>query len=482
MQFPTLEFALFFLLVYGLYTLALGRPFLRKMILLLASYAFFAFWDWRFVFLLFGISGVNHILAIFIDQKIKKIPDDRRKSRKVLLVLGIGINLGVLAFFKYFLFFATNINTLLNLVNPSFAIPLFPIILPVGISFFTFQGMSYLIDVYKKDIKADHNFLDVLLFISFFPQLVAGPIVRGKDFIPQIKEKTAPPPQEVNRSLVLILGGLIKKMIIANYLGTELVDPVFIDPSSWGSGDLLLAAYAYALQIYCDFSAYSDIAIGIAGLFGFSFPENFRKPYRAHSLQDFWRRWHISLSGWLRDYLYIPLGGSRKGEGKTYRNLMLTMVLGGLWHGASWNFLLWGTLHGGMLSLEHFFQKHFPQKKQSKNGFGTHLKNGLKIIFTFHFIVLTWIFFRSSSLSLAHEFVLGLLSPWQWPSLLKPFPLILLITGVMMHWGPDQSRIWLPRFVSQFHPIIRALGSGLILGAIGLASPPGVAPFIYFQF
>ena len=269
-----------------------------------------------------------------------------------MLWLGIAFNLCVLGAFKYYNFFAASTMNLAQSAGLNISIPFFEVGLPIAISFLTFHALSYIIDVYRHKLVATRSLVDILLYISFFPHLVAGPIVRAKIFLDQTIRRSDPKDIRLGMSVFLIVGGLFKKVIVANYLSTDFVDGVFRAPTEYSRLDLLLGMYAYALQIYCDFSAYTDIAIGIANLLGYQFPQNFNQPYRASSVQDFWRRWHITLSNWLRDYLYIPLGGNRDGAWLTYRNILITMLLGGLWHGASWNFVIWGGLHGVALVIE----------------------------------------------------------------------------------------------------------------------------------
>ena len=324
--------------------------------------------------------------------------------RKSVLGVAVAALMLVLGFFKYYGFFLNSLQDVLFAIGLQRDLPFLQIILPVGISFFTFQAISYVVDVYRGDVAYREKPLDVLLYISLFPQLVAGPIVRAADFLPQLERQAQLTRSAVVGGLVLCWFGLMKKMVVANYLAADLVDPVFLDPGSYSSLMVLLATYGYAIQIYCDFSGYSDIAIGTAALLGFHFKVNFNQPYRATSLQDFWRRWHMSLSQWLRDYLYIPLGGSRFGTWKTYRNLFVTMFLGGLWHGAAWNFVIWGSLHGAWLGMERAM------------GIGQHGKTTWRSLMgwlvTFHVVCAAWIFFRASDLLTALNmfFVLGQLS------------------------------------------------------------------------
>ena len=313
--------------------------------MLLASYIFYSWWDWRFLTLIWASTLVD----FWSGNRIENTTSNRQK--RFYLLLSVSTNLGMLAYFKYAGFFVDSFVDVMGTLGFDLSVEPLRIILPVGISFYTFQTMSYSIDIYRNNLKATKSLLDFALFVGFFPQLVAGPIVRAKDFLQQLSSNNREPIQ-MGRATKLILGGLFKKIVIADLLAAEMVDGVFRNPGGSTGLETLLGIYGYALQIYGDFSGYSDIAIGIALLLGFQFSDNFNQPYRALSLQDFWRRWHISLSSWLRDYLYIGLGGNRKGRIKTYRNLLFTMLLGGLWHGASWNFVVWGN--GEKIRVELF--------------------------------------------------------------------------------------------------------------------------------
>jgi alginate O-acetyltransferase complex protein AlgI len=344
--------------------------------------------------------------------------------------------------------------------------------------------MSYTIDVYKGKYRANKSFIDVLLFKAFFPQLVAGPIVRAGEFLPQLKEHKTIDQVEFGRAITLIAFGLFKKVFIANYLGTMFVDPVFSNPAGFGGPELLLGTYGYAVQIFCDFSAYSDIAIGVALLLGFRFPENFNNPYRATSIQDFWHRWHISLSTWLRDYLYISLGGNRKGKLATYVNLLITMLLGGLWHGAAWNFIIWGGLHGMGLAAERFAREKL-KRPEGARPLPTVIKFLLKflgVVFTFNFVCLGWIFFRAPTLGLAWQYLTGIFSAGTGFRQLTPFLAGLLVFGVLMHFIPRSWGERIQRFVERMPVAAAVAGFAVFLVLLSAVSPTGVAPFIYFQF
>ena len=329
-------------------------------------------------------------------------------------------DLATLGVFKYYGFFATEINATLDKAGLGLPIPLADIVLPVGISFITFQAISYVVDVYRRAIEPATTF-DLGLYLSFFPHLVAGPIVRAKEFIPQLQSPRDPRKVAVGAGVALILIGLVKKVAIADYLAREIVDPVFGVPQAYSAPDAILASYAYAVQIFCDFSGYTDIAIGLALLMGFVFPQNFDRPYRAASFGEFWQRWHMTLSRFLRDFLYIPLGGNRGGKLKTVRNLMITMLLGGLWHGAAWGFILWGGIHGTALVVEHQFRGKI------------RLPKWLAWFLVFHIVVLAWIPFRAPDLDLAGAFY-GRFLDWG-PATLWTAPIVIvtfLVIGLQL--------------------------------------------------
>lgn len=468
MLFPTLEFLIFFAVVFTMAWLLHKRNTARKWFLTVASYFFYGYWDLRFMGLLLQCSLANYAFGRWLQS----IPIDKTRKRKIVLAVAVGINLLILGFFKYFGFFMANAIDLAHSLGVTRDIAILEVILPVGISFFTFQGISYVVDIYREDIKAHKKVVDVLLYISFFPQLVAGPIVRAKDFLPQLETKRDPLAIRGYYGLTLILVGLFKKMFLAHYLSNELVTPVFSEPELFSSLDLLFGVYGYAFQIYCDFSAYSDIAIGIAALLGYEFQVNFNQPYRADSLQDFWRRWHISLSSWLRDYLYIPLGGSRLSKGKTYRNLITTMLLGGLWHGAAWNFVIWGALHGSYLAIEKALRDQ-----------GLRIKNkALRIFIVFHFVCLCWIFFRAERASLAFEYLTHLMSQWHFDPKITPFAVSLLLLAALTQLVPKETPLHLSSRLAGLPAPVLGVALGSFLMILSALSPDGVLPFIYFQF
>jgi alginate O-acetyltransferase complex protein AlgI len=468
MLFPTLAFGVFFLFVYFTSWSLDRENGRRKLFLLLASWFFYAQWDWRFVGLLIASAILNWGVAALIARTRE------RGGRTVWLVgLGVAVNLLILGFFKYYGFFIEQAAELLLRFGWERDLPLLQIVLPVGISFFTFQGISYVVDVHRGKTPPAKSLVDVMLLMSFFPHLVAGPIVRASDLLPQFDRTPRLTRAMATHGLLLIAWGLFKKTVIASELSVNLVDPVFFDPTAYSAFDIAAATYAYAVQIYCDFSAYSDMAIGLAALLGYSFPRNFDQPYRASSMQAFWRRWHISLSSWLRDYLYVPLGGGRKGLVSSCINVFITMVLGGLWHGAAWTFLAWGALHGGVQVIERLGRAAFGDRKVVPTVVG--------VLVTFHIVCLGWILFRAESFELAMQMLQGLgrIGP---VTALTPLLLTLIVGGLAMHWLP-------PRAVEGMAERLKAAPSltlGLLIGAaillVEAVRPEGVAPFIYFQF
>jgi D-alanyl-lipoteichoic acid acyltransferase DltB (MBOAT superfamily) len=470
MLFPTLNFLLFFLVVISGFLILQFNYELQKLLLVAASYFFYAQWNWKFCFLLAGSSTMTYLAGVWLDST-------RPPARRKLIVgLCVTVHLATLATFKYFDFFVGSWNELMHWMRIDAAgLPFVEIILPVGISFFTFHGISYIVDVYRGDVAVCRKVTDMLLYLSFFPQLVAGPIVRASKFLPQLYQRPARD-FGVAWPVVLILGGLFKKVVIANYLAVDLVDPVFDDPIHQSGLDLLLGIYGYAVQIYCDFSAYTDMAIGLAALLGYEFPQNFNQPYRAESLRDFWRRWHISLSSWLRDYLYKPLGGSRHGELKTARNLLITMLLGGIWHGAAWKFVFWGALHGLGLGVERYTLGTGAEARRGKLG------RAIAVVLVFHFVCLGWLFFRADSFDTATLYLQVMAQGGLTLSQTTPFTLGLIVLGMSLHFlPPDFTRLVAARIERLPYWAVGA-GAGVVMVVIAAMGPDGVAPFIYFQF
>ena len=399
--------------------------------------------------------------------------------RKGLVVLSLSINLGLLVYFKYTNFLGGVITSLMG--GEFTALDIF---LPVGISFFTFQSLSYTIDVYRRDIKPLTNLLDYAFYVSFFPQLVAGPIVRARDFIPQIRKPLFVSQEMFGRGIFLIVSGLFKKAIISDYISINFVERIFDNPTLYSGVENLMGVYGYALQIYCDFSGYSDMAIGIALLLGFHFNLNFNSPYKSASITEFWRRWHISLSSWLRDYLYISLGGNRKGKFRQYLNLIITMFLGGLWHGASWNFVLWGTFHGVALALHKMWMTITGRKKgEQSHGW----RRVFGVIITFHFVCFCWIFFRNADFQNSMDMlgqIFTTFRPQLFPQLLegywKVFALMLL--GFLLHFAPDSWENAACRGMIRLPFVGKAVLMVALIYLVIQMKSSEIQPFIYFQF
>ena len=472
MLFPTTTFAVFFIVVLPLSWLLMPRGERWRPFIVAASFVFYAGWDWRFCFLLAFSIVWNQALAHAIHAR--KTPD----ARKGLLAVGLAGNLVLLGYFKYYDFFVTSTNNLFATAGIDIPLETRSIVLPVGISFFTFMGIAYLVDVYRRDFEPV-SLGQFAAYLSFFPHLVAGPIVRPGELIPPFRSPRDPRYVDTSRAFFLIATGLFMKVVIANHLATGIVDEVFGAPEQHSSLEVLVGIYAYAVQIYADFFGYTNIAIGIALLLGFTFPQNFDAPYTAISITDFWRRWHMTLSRWLRDYLYIPLGGNRHGRLATYRNLMLTMLIGGLWHGAGWTFVVWGGIHGTALVAERWWR--------GRPGFverpWTSTRRAWHRFWTFQVVCFAWIFFRADSFADAWAAITRLFSAWAEPS-----PLV--TTGVLAAIAVGLGSQYLPRrfplaVMARFSRLpvpAQAVALALALLVTHAMGPQGVAPFIYFRF
>jgi D-alanyl-lipoteichoic acid acyltransferase DltB (MBOAT superfamily) len=487
MLFPTLDFALFFIVVFALGWALRTHAEPRKLVLLAASYFFYGFWDWRFLALLAGSSSLNYFAGLLLART------DADTARRRILALAVAANLAVLGFFKYYDFFLDSLTDLLLQIGWRRDMPFLEIVLPVGISFFTFQGISYVADVYRGSVKPVSSPVDLFLYISFFPQLVAGPIVRGSDFLPQLARPPQLAPAAAAYGFLLILAGMLKKTVVAHYLAADLVDPAFADPEAAGSLDLVAAHYAYAIQVYCDFSGYSDIAIGTAALLGFRFKKNFDRPFSATSMQQLWQRWHISLSTWLRDYLYRALRGRRREAGwSMHRNIFLTMVLGGLWHGANWTFLAWGAVLGAALVVERIVKGRMRAWWAQLGRAGEAAAGGAPAasrvpatagwLVTFHVFTLAAVFFRAPDIDLAERYFAQMFSFSGGVSLFTPFLFALIVGSVAMQFLPGNA---IERTAERLRGA-SAVSLGLLLGCglvlIEFVGPEGVAPFVYFQF
>ena len=473
MIFSSGLFLFLFLFFSFIYMLLKHRSTARLLFVTAFSYYFYYKSSGFYFFLLGVVTVTDYCLAKQMEQT------HAQWRRKLLVVVSLCVNLGLLCYFKYTNFFA---SIMAQLTGNEFSA--FDIFLPVGISFFTFQSLSYTLDVYRRDLKPLSSLLDYAFYVSFFPQLVAGPIVRARDFIPQIHRQLVVTQEMFGQGVFFIVIGLFKKAVISDYISVNFVERIFDNPSLYSGLENLFGVYGYALQIYCDFSGYSDMAIGIALLLGFRFPINFNSPYKSDSVTDFWHRWHISLSTWLRDYLYISLGGNRKGKIRTYLNLFITMLLGGLWHGASWNFIIWGALHGGALAVHKGFRSltHRPKTYRS-----TGWRKVVAVVVTFHFVCLCWIFFRNQDFESSAAMLRQIFTSFH-PELLeqlvggywKVFALMAL--GFVLHWCPDSWQNYCSRMVEKMPLPLQVCIIIMLIFVIIQVKSSDIQPFIYFQF
>jgi D-alanyl-lipoteichoic acid acyltransferase DltB (MBOAT superfamily) len=474
--FPTVAFALFFCVAFLANWLLRPKPAAWRTAMIALSFFFYGYWDDRFIFLLAGSIMLNYLCARWIAARRASGDGPATDRGRLPLAVGVAANLVVLGVFKYYGFFAASAANALGLTGPG-PEPLLDLVLPVGISFYTFQAIGYLVDLHRRDLDGPMSLSELGVFLSFFPQLVAGPIVRATDMIGQIRHRPDPRTVPAGEAFLLITQGLVKKVVISSYLAAEVVDPVFDVPGQHSRLETLAAVYGYAVQIYADFSGYTDIAIGCALLLGFRFPVNFASPYRARSVGEFWHRWHISLSTWLRDYLYIPLGGNRRGRLTTYRNLAATMVLGGLWHGAAWTFVGWGAIHGAALVVERAVSEWWRPL-----GLPAPAVAVGRWLMTFHLVCLSWVFFRADSFSRAFEVLGRLVGPTSWgpafPWLAAAAVTVPVATQFLPATAIDRARLTF----AQANPVTQVAALAGLLTVIDALGPQGVAPFIYFQF
>ncbi len=483
MLFNSFEFAIFFLIVFLLYFFNYKRLRVQNLILLVSSYVFYGWWDWRFLSLILISSVSDYIIGLNIEKSEDVV------KRKRLLFLSVFINLGILGFFKYYNFFAASTVDALNFFglqsNPFFI----KVILPVGISFYTFQTMSYTIDIYRKQMKATNNLLEFMTFVSFFPQLVAGPIERAKNLLPQFGVKRKFDANEAKEGIKQSIWGLFKKIVIADNCA-QYVNHIFDNADVLPGSMLLIGVLLFAFQIYGDFSGYSDIAIGISRILGFNLMQNFKSPYLAENIQDFWRRWHISLSTWFRDYVYIPLGGSRSNSQlRRVFNIVVTFTVSGFWHGANWTFIIWGALH----SLFYLIQNSFNKLMGKANGGKPYtMPQAPSIILTFIAVTLAWVFFRADSVTIALSIISEILSssiltnpiPFlkQYGSSVQPFILVISIGYLALFELLNRNAKYSFQ-VSTYRIPIKALAfSSMLLLILFFRATNGKIDFIYFQF
>lgn len=475
MIFNSLTFLVFIAAFIPIYFSLKGRA--RLLWALSGSYFFYGCWDWRFLSLIAISTLVDFYLGAAMDK------EEEEAKRKRLLMASMLLNLGILGFFKYFNFFTDSFIGMLQGFGLEPSIHTLKIILPVGISFYTFQSMSYTIDIYRRQLKPEPDFIKFSTFVSFWPQLVAGPIVRASDFLPQFQKDHDFKWDRFTSGTAQVLWGFFKKVAVADSLA-PIVDQCWAEPMAFTSINLWIAVVFYSFQIYCDFSGYSDIAIGFARILGFDFPKNFRTPYFSQNFSEFWRRWHISLSSWLRDYLYISLGGNRNGKLNTYRNNMLTMLLGGLWHGANWTFVFWGFLHGLYLIAQRFLAKPFGRLMDALR-FPGGLKMVVNIIIVYALTCLAWIYFRSPDFGIATDVIVNMMSfeGFNYVSIMNKFLVIkgMMVIGILLTIELSDLK-WNWGSVVMKQPLFRVASFAILLWMISFFGTFGSNSFIYFQF
>ncbi len=481
MLFPTFEFFIFFTLVLILNWFLKRWPLAWRLFLLFSSYYFYSVWDFRFLSVIFILSLLNFLSGLAIGK-------DFLKERKFIFILAVLFNIFALGYLKFYDFFRISAEALLSRLGFSTVLPLLGVILPIGLSFYILRAISYNIDVYLKKIPATSSFLDFAIYISFFPQLLAGPLMRSGDFLAQLKDGGVKRIENLYENFALIFLGLFKKIVISSYLTLSITDDVFAVPANHSSQVILLAVLAYALVIYCDFSGYSDMAIGFAGLMGFKSPLNFAAPYLSLNIQDFWRRWHISLSDWVRDYIYIPLGGNKKGAVRKYFNLVAVMVLVGFWHGATTNFIIWGGIQGLALVGFHFYQdikkfgKSFHLNQTALRKIGEVANKLFWWFFTFSFVSFSWIFFRSENVKNALALIRGVFYSEKTAEPIRIYIIALVAVGFLFFLFERQIFRGLTIFQQRLPLFLLVFFA--ILGAILIfkLGPDTLPSFIYFNF
>lgn len=480
MLFNSISFAIFLPVVFTLYWLLSKNFKLQNLLLLIASYYFYGCWDWRFMFLLAFSTFLDYYSGIKIEEASSKA------LKKTWLIISVGINLGFLGFFKYYNFFIDSFTEMLTNVGVNVHPWTLQIILPVGISFYTFHGLSYIVDIYKDRIKAERNIVDYSVFVSFFPLLVAGPIERATHLLPQIKVKREFSYPMAVDGLRQILWGLFKKMVIADNCAIY-ANQIFSTYETQPGSSLVLGAIFFTFQIYGDFSGYSDIAIGVAKLFGINLLKNFNYPYFSRDIAEFWRRWHISLSTWFRDYLYIPLGGSQGGNWMRVRNTFIIFIVSGFWHGANWTFIFWGFLNALYIMPSIIFKTNRNNIEiVAYNKMLPSIKELVNIVITFSLTALAWVFFRSASISDAFGYIAGMFnkSILSFPPLKKSAvaTLILIAFLLIIEWLGRRNNYGIEKLLSRSNRLIRWGFYAFIIMLIGLFLQTHESPFIYFQF
>jgi D-alanyl-lipoteichoic acid acyltransferase DltB (MBOAT superfamily) len=473
MSFQSFHFLLFFVAVVGITYYGVRSNGAKKNLLLVASYYFYMCWDWRFAGLLLFLTVANY----YFGAKISEARDVRYK--RIFLAASLLSSLGVLAYFKYANFFIDSANDLLTAIGFSNDLPLLSVALPVGISFYTFQSISYTLDIYRDRMTRIDNIRDFGLFVAFFPQLVAGPIVRASYFLPQLEDFHRPDQQQLQEGIALVLRGFIKKIFFADVLARQIVDPAFSSPAEYSPVYLIIALYAYSFQIYMDFSGYTDIARGVAKTLGYELQINFNRPYKAISVSNFWQRWHISMSSFFRDYLFFGLGGSR--HGNVYINVFITFVAIGVWHGAGWNFVVYGAIHGSIVAFERWRREQRSAKglQPIPRYFGFRLVGQWFLILSI--VSVARVLFRAGSIEGAIEYCTATLTSAGQALPLSWFGILILSLAIALHYTPDDWAIVWKRKYAELPSVIQA---SIIVGTIYalIAVSAGSAPFIYFQF
>jgi alginate O-acetyltransferase complex protein AlgI len=475
MLFPTIDFAIFFAVAFTVCWLLNPYAGWWKLGMIGLSYVFYGWVGWSYCLLLLLTTVVAYSGGAWVSAMRNE------RGRRIAMGVSVAALLGILGWFKYYGFVSVNLDNLTHALGFGRAVPLLQVALPIAISFFTFMAISYVIDIYRRVLEPARP-LDFALYISFFPHLLAGPIVRGNELLPQIRRRRDGRNIDYARAFWLIAAGLFKKVVISSYVSSDIVTPVFTSPTQHSAPEAIFAAWGYAVQIYCDFSGYTDIAIGLALLLGIQFPQNFNGPYTARNLQDFWRRWHMTLSRWLRDYLYIPLGGSSGTESQTVRNIMITMVLGGLWHGAAWTFVIWGALQGVGQSFGHV-----RRLVRERRGLPAVADGPVRIwvqrFLTFQFVCLGWVFFNASGTAQAFAVLGRLIHGWGQASPLVTPLLVLVVAGtIVSQFVPELTVSRLQAAFSRQKTAVQVGILGFALLGITTFGPVGVAPFIYYRF
>jgi D-alanyl-lipoteichoic acid acyltransferase DltB (MBOAT superfamily) len=471
MLFNSFEYVLFLAVVFAAYWALVRHGLLRVFLLLVASCAFYMSWNATFIFLVLAETVVDYWVGVGLGRT-----DDPRK-RKALLAVSVALNLGLLGTFKYADFFLEATSETLALFGLAFEPSYLRLVLPVGISFYTFQTLSYSIDVYRRELPPCRSFMEFATYVMFFPQLVAGPIVRARDFLPQFRNRPALSLSGAGEGFFLLAKGMTKKVAVADYLAVNFVDRVFENPGNYGSAEILVALLGYGMQIYCDFSGYTDIARGSARLLGFELPENFDRPFAATGPIDFWRRWHLTLSTWVRDYIYVPLGGSRRGRARKYVNTFVSFFVMGVWHGAGWTFVLFGLYHAVTVCLNHALRDRLGPRPAPKGARRAGLVALHMTFFTLH-----WPLFRAPDVGRMVEMYQGLFELSWVPYRVPPSVLLVVLGGYALHYTRIEWRDAVGRWFAQQHGLVQAGALSAVAWLLAYVGASDAAPFIYFQF